>query len=270
MTALSLIIEPAELYSKIQQGLAKNICIVDLSSEAQYRAGHIDGAIFLPFQILLSGKPPAAGKIASKENLERAFSYLGLEDDTHFIVYDDEGGGWAGRFIWTLDAIGHKNYSYLNGGLVAWQKEGFPLETGINTRPENSVSIDINRKPIAEIDDILLGLEQNSLQIWDARSAMEYRGQQITAAKAGHIPGAIHCEWTALMDRSSGLRIREDAKEYLADLGLNGELPVITHCHSHHRSGFTYLVGKSLGFDIRAYHGSWSEWGNHPSTPVEK
>ncbi|MBT3897162.1 MAG: sulfurtransferase, partial [Gammaproteobacteria bacterium] len=44
---------------------------------------------------------------------------------------------------------------------------------------------------------------------------------------------------------------------------------IITHCQTHHRSGLTYLIGKSLGYDIKAYPGSWSEWGNHPDTPVE-
>ncbi|MBT3564150.1 MAG: sulfurtransferase, partial [Gammaproteobacteria bacterium] len=38
---------------------------------------------------------------------------------------------------------------------------------------------------------------------------------------------------------------------------------------THHRSGLTYLIGKSLGYDIKAYPGSWSEWGNHPDTPIE-
>ena len=66
-----------------------------------------------------------------------------------------------------------------------------------------------------------------------------------------------------------GLRIRQDAREYLADLGINESQKIVTHCQSHHRSGFTYLVGKTLGFDIRGYHGSWSEWGNHPDTPTE-
>jgi len=91
----------------------------------------------------------------------------------------------------------------------------------------------------------------------------------MTAAKNGHIPGAINAEWTSLMDRNNSLRIRKDAKEYLASLGLTSDKSIVTHCQSHHRSGFTYLVGKALGFNIRAYHGSWSEWGNHPNTPVE-
>jgi thiosulfate/3-mercaptopyruvate sulfurtransferase len=45
---------------------------------------------------------------------------------------------------------------------------------------------------------------------------------------------------------------------------------VITHCQTHHRSGFTYLVAKSLGYPrVKGYAGSWGEWGNHPDTPVE-
>ena len=65
------------------------------------------------------------------------------------------------------------------------------------------------------------------------------------------------------------MRLRTDLEEVLAGLGLNGDKVIITHCQSHHRSGLSYMVGRLLGLNIRAYHGSWSEWGNRQDTPIE-
>ncbi|MDY7699672.1 thiosulfate sulfurtransferase, partial [Pseudomonas aeruginosa] len=108
------------------------------------------------------------------------------------------------------------------------------------------------------------------LAVWDARNPSEYAGTKVLAAKAGHVPGAINFEWTAGMDPARALRIRADIAEVLEDLGITPDKEVITHCQTHHRSGFTYLVAKALGYPrVKGYAGSWSEWGNHPDTPVE-
>lgn len=269
MASLPLIMEPQELAQLLKKPPA-NLRLVDMCSERSYLQGHIEGALHIPPQMLLSNIPPAPGRIATAEQLNRLFSFLGLTSDTHFVVYDDEGGGWAGRFIWTLDAIGHKNYSYLNGGLQAWKSEELPLSQDVPQIEPTEADVQIDPHALVEVPDIMERLNDPDFVIWDARSPAEYRGERQTAQKNGHIPGALNVEWTELMDHHKGLRIREDAKEYLATKGITSDKKIVTHCQSHHRSGFTYLVGKSLGFDIKGYHGSWAEWGNHPETPVEK
>ncbi len=272
MTAdIPLIIEPADAQVLLDAAATdRPLLIVDLCSEIHYHQGHITGAVHVTPKSLMAGTPPAPGRLPELAQLTQIFSQIGYHPEQHILVYDDEGGGWAGRFIWTLDVIGHKYYSYINGGRTAWQDEGLPLTQESTAITASQPSLSIDRSPIAEIDDIVPQLQQPDFAVWDARSPAEYRGEKILAQKGGHIPGAINCEWTTLMDRQRGLRIRTDAKSHLQALGLTNKKQVITHCQSHHRSGFTYLVGKSLGFDIKAYHGSWSEWGNHPDTPVEQ
>lgn len=265
--SLPFVIEPTQLAALLAQPTTK-ILVIDMCAEQTYMQGHIDGAIHVPPQKIMLGQAPVPNKIASVEQLNRVFSFLGLAADTHVVVYDDEGGGWAGRMIWTLDAIGHKNYSYLNGGLQAWLASGQPVTREIPTVTPSKTDLKIDSKVVIEIPDIIGELDKADFVVWDARSPLEYRGERVMGMKGGHIPGAINCDWTNLMDRTNALRIRKDAKEYLASLGLTSEKRMITHCQSHHRSGFTYLVGKALGFNIRAYHGSWAEWGNHPTTPV--
>jgi thiosulfate/3-mercaptopyruvate sulfurtransferase len=266
--SLPFVIEPTQLAELLARPI-NNLLIIDMCAEQTYLQGHIDGAVHVPPIKIMSGEPPIPNKIASVEKLNRLFSFLGLTPDTHVVVYDDEGGGWAGRMLWTLDAIGHKHYSYLNGGLHAWIGSKQSLTTDIPTVTPTSVSVKIDPKVVIEIPDILGEMDRADFVVWDARSPAEFRGERQTAMRSGHMPKAINCEWTNLMDKQNSLRIRADAKDYLASLGLNAHQRIITHCQSHHRSGFTYLVGKALGFHIRAYHGSWAEWGNHPATPIE-
>ncbi|KPM75726.1 sulfurtransferase [Cobetia sp. UCD-24C] len=272
---LPLIVEPQQLAGMLDH---PDIVIVDVPLKAESHARHVPGARLLDFKQLVGSNDDDIPGVPSPEALSRVMSALGITRDSHVVAYDDEGGGWAGRLLWTLALLGHTRYSYLNGGLHAWQGDGLPLsDTASDWSPSEYHAAYMDTSVMATREDILdrLAAEdpQESVVVWDARSAEEYRGEKGQNARLGHIPGAVHFEWTEAMDRERNLRIRDYA-ELVTELGargLNPEQHIVTHCQSHHRSGLTWLVGQALGFsDVRAYPGSWKEWGNRDDTPIER
>lgn len=263
----SLLVEPAELQEELSNS---RLLIVDLCKVSSYEKMHLPGAIHVNPAELVAGVKPATGKLPDQQQLSALFSRIGLQPDQHVVAYDDEGGGWAGRFIWTLDVIGHPAHSYLNGGLTAWAGEHRPMQSQPNQAETAVVAVSINRQPIVDKEYLLAHLDDPNVVIWDARSAEEFDGSTVHAARGGHIPGAINLNWLDTVDRDRNLRIRPDIENVLNKAGITPDKEVITHCQTHHRSGLTYLIGKSLGFGIKAYDGSWSEWGNDPDTPIER
>lgn len=266
-SALPLVIEPSDLQERLH---APELILVDLCSDARYLEGHIPGARHITPQRTQCTGSPTPGYAPALDELNALFSQLGHHQDATYVVYDDEGGGWAGRFIWLLDVIGHTRYHYLNGGLCAWLAEHRPLSQEPPQVLASEVALSIHQAPTASLEYLKSRLGQADLVVWDARSEAEYSGAKVLAARGGHIPGAVNFEWTKGMDPDNALRIRSDLAETLASLGISQEHEIITHCQTHRRSGFTYLAAKALGFNrVKAYAGSWSEWGNQPDTPIE-
>tara|TARA_B110000008_G_scaffold40798_1_gene37738 strand:+ start:3894 stop:4718 length:825 start_codon:yes stop_codon:yes gene_type:complete len=268
MSHYPLLLEPEDLLPRLNDD---NLLIIEQSKADIYLNAHIPGAVHLDFKDLQLGEKLTPGALPSLEQLSIVFSNLGLTIDKHVIVSDDEGGGWAGRLIWVLDMIGHTRYSYLNGGIHAWLQAGLPTDQGEQAAVKSDYTVaELNHDFELKKEQIIARLGDEDFAIWDARSEKEYTGEKEISARGGHIPGAVNYEWTRGMDSERGLRIN-DLQEFdalLNSLGLTKDKEIATHCQTHHRSGFTYLVGKILGRNMKAYAGSWAEWGNDPSTPI--
>jgi len=268
----ALLLEVSELRSLLAQQNEFEIILVDLGKQDRFSSQHIPGAVLVtPAET--QAAPPIPGFCPSKEQLTRLMQGIGLNKDSHVVVYDDEGGGWAGRFIWLLDEIGHKNYSYLNGGINAWLDQGFDVESGPSTQIASAIEVTQNHEHSVSLEEVMSELNNGDIQIWDARSPKEYNGETVYTARGGHIPGAINYEWTNAMDKQNSLRLKPLSilEAELKAAGIIKNKATITHCQTHHRSGLTYLVAKIMGFtSIKAYPGSWGEWGNQPNTPINQ
>ena len=248
--------------------------IVDLSRSSVYDQLHIPHAIHVKPKQLLRQEEQASGLLPDVEALQALIEYLNISPEHHVVVYDDEGGAWAGRLIWNLHCLGFKNTSLLNGGIHAWLAAGYPTSSEVEklTPVENLFEInqtDIDQYRI-EYPELLDQVQNNKIQVWDCRTEDEYTGLRLAARRGGHIPNARHFEWSTALNRENHLRLHplERTQQRLEQLGFNLNEPVVVYCQSHHRSGLAYILGRLLGWNIQAYDGAWSEWGNRLDSPI--
>ena len=267
---LSWLIEPEQLHSCFDDPA---LLIVDLSDPAHYGDRHIAGAVHIDYAELVRIEPPALGLTPDEAHLSALGSRIGLSPQRHVVAYDDEGNGRAGRLLWTLAALGHQRMSLLNGGLHAWEAARGPLELAIR-RPDASRYLARFDHPEAIADKryILDRLHRPDLALLDTRTPAEYAGSDLRAARGGHIPGAVNINWTSALDPQRQMRFQPDPvlRALFERQAITPDKEIVVYCQSHRRSAHTYCVLRYLGYPrVRGYPGSWSEWGNDPSLPLE-
>lgn len=267
----SIIVSPEWLSENL---LMDNLLLVDVGKIGIYQQAHLPKAVHLNYNALLLNKPPIANLPPEKETIEAIIQSLGIEKNSFVVAYDDEGGGRASRFLWTLALAGHSKMALLDGGIHAWLELDLPYETEPYQREKSQYRVEhLDSTVIIDGDELLGRYQSDELIVWDTRSAGEFTGCTVTAKRCGHIPGAVNYSWDLSFDYSNNNRLRDSEilKQELESLGIQAEKEVIVHCQTHHRSSFAWVLARHLGYkNVRAYAGSWAEWGNRDDTPVQQ
>ena len=208
------------------------------------------------------------------QGLKTLIEKLNISPQHHVVVYDDEGGAWAGRLIWNLHCLGFTRTSLINGGIHGWLGAGLPttamVEKGIPVADVLQVDLASVQQHRIEYNELLQQFQEQNIQLWDCRTNEEYTGLRLAARRGGHIPNALHFEWSTALNRENHLKLHplERTQQRLEQLGFNLQQPVVVYCQSHHRSGLAYILARLLNWQVRAYDGAWSEWGNRLDSPI--
>lgn len=269
MNIHNLLIEPDELEKHLDDPA---IIIVDLCKPKQYAQAHLPGARFVNYGDIIRVEKPVAGLLPGDAEFSALVSSLGIDADKTVVAYDDEGGGCAARMIWTLQVFGHEKTALLNGGLHSWANEGHPLSIDVPAPARSDYTLKNTGRYTADRDNIISKLDDSHTALLDARTLSEYLGDKKFAERGGHIPGAKRYEWTSAMDRNRNFRFlpADEIQPKLDQLGITRDREVIVYCQTHHRSAYSWLMLRMLGYeDVKGYPGSWSDWGNRMDTPVE-
>ncbi|MCS6802442.1 MAG: sulfurtransferase [Chloroflexota bacterium] len=263
-----LLIETDQLASRLQH---PRLRIVDLRSKEKYHAGHIPGAVWFDTALL---KDPVDKLYApSPANVAKIMGEHGIANETHVVAYDDQGGLWAARLWWVLDYYGHSNAQVLNGGWNKWAKEGRPIETEVPSVAPATFTPKLNDTVVCALDYVLNATKRSDVVIVDARTAAEYNGTDVRAARGGHIPNAVNIDWqrTVTNDDVRVWKPAAELRQLYEAAGVTPEKEVITYCQTAVRAAHTLFTLRLLGYkNVRTYDGSWAEYGNRPDTPIAR
>ncbi len=183
----------------------------------------------------------------------------------------------------TLNYFSAANAKVYHGGIDDWKTAGQPIATDPIKRTPVALKIKLRTELMVDTAEVVRKLKDPTVQIVDARTPAEFRGEDIRAIRGGHIPGAVSINYlenqvdpdTAaklekkLVANKDGMNLKP-RKELLALYSkLDPEKETIVYCQSGVRASETATVLADLGFKkVRVYDSSWIGYGSTLDAPA--
>ncbi|MCY3878993.1 MAG: rhodanese-like domain-containing protein [Rhodobacteraceae bacterium] len=261
------LVTPQELASNLDQA---NPIILDIRGEA-YGEGHLPGAVPAPYS-LFRGPSTNPGQLLDVATLEPRFEALGLNFEQPIVIVHEGNSnsnfGAAARVYWTLKSTGFEDLTILNGGKLAWEQAGLPLETRVvepsATELELVFSDDwtVTTPQVAEFAE-----GTDNVVLVDARLADFYSGdtKHKAAARPGTVPGAINYAHYNFFDGDSPrVKTAFDVTALKAELEIPDGAEVVSFCNTGHWAATNWFALSEIGEieSVKLYPGSMVEYSN--------
>lgn len=252
--------------------------IVEVSTEpGLYERGHIKNAVKIVWHTDLVDT--VNRDIASARNFQKLAQKIGINEDTTIVLYGDKNNWFAAWGAWVFNIYGAKDVRILDGGRVKWEKDGRALTTAVPTFKAGNFTTRVADKSIRAtlLQDVLpVAKKRVKADLIDIRGADEFSGKifaapgfQELAVRAGHIPGAINVPWGQNVNADGTFKTVAELKKLYSDKGVDGKQNIITYCRIGERSSLTWFVlSEILGYNVKNYDGSWTEYGNSVGVPI--
>ncbi len=242
------------------------------ASRARYMSGHVPGAIHVYWLDDLSAADTTVTTfLPDAEEAAARLGRLGITHEKSVVAYSDGGNLYASRLWHVLSHYGHDRVALLDGGIEKWQAEDRPLECGtVNSLPARFEPRQSGWMRGIEAKEILQRLDDPEIRLVDVRAPAEFSGEQLRAARGGRIPGAVLWPWEENLRPDGTMRdsVKIRSRAEAARLFPGQEL--VTYCQGGVRAAHAALALRVAGYPrVRVYDGSWAEWGNDPTLPVE-
>jgi thiosulfate/3-mercaptopyruvate sulfurtransferase len=256
----------------------RDVFVIHVAAERKpFDDGHIPGARFLSSKEILTTRNGVANELPAAADLQKVFEQLGVGDTGRIVIYGENSGLLAARVYFTLDYLGHGDRAaLLDGGIEKWKAEKLPVETQQvkpgpakftpHPRPQIVAELDAMR----DLSRMAANEADANVSIIDARPEEQYVGNQ--TQRTGHIPGAANVYWlTHLLSRENpAMKPASELSKIYEAAGIKAGQKVITYCNTGMQASHAYFTLKYLGYDVRMYDGSFSEWSSAEGAQVVK
>jgi len=265
----SLLLTPAQLRDRLTRG---TVVLLHVGEAADYNAGHIPGARFLPYDAISQRRNGLMLEMPPVAVLDSALESLGVSDDSRIVLYWSKD--WYSpttRVFLTLDYLGlGEKTSILDGGFAAWKSAGGPVTTAVPSSARGRLTIHPRSDVIVDATAVRSAIGDTRTAIIDARDPRFYTGQATGMhAREGHVPGAKNLPFNTLIDEGGTFKSRETLEKLLDAAGATPGRRVISYCHIGQQATVVYFAARLLGRDARLYDGSWDEWSRMSELPIE-